>query len=344
MNYRPALLLVLLFLAGCATAPRVMMPSGPQETLQGFCRKYNIDCRWDGVSQAVNMVYSGKKISALVDSNIVIVDGKRLALSDALRRRHGAVVIPSDFERVVIGPAAKPQEDYLKGAATGRLKKVVVDAGHGGKDPGAIGHRGLKESFITLDIARRVAKNFEELGIRAVLTRDTDEFISLQRRTEIASQANADLFISIHANAHKNRRSHGVEVYYAAPLSLEDKLEAQRRVNEKKLFSAVNMQTTNPDVRGIVADMLYAYRLSLSPGLADSVARGMSSEISCEPRGSKPQRYYVLRNTLVPAVLIEVGFITNPTEAGLLQDKGYRQKIADAVTRNVLRCANDEGM
>jgi N-acetylmuramoyl-L-alanine amidase len=333
--------LLMVSLAGCATVPRGGSLPPSQDTLQGLCARYNIDCRWDGISQTVDMAYAGKKIRALIGSNIVLVDNNRLALSDVLRRRRGAIMLPADFEQVVIGSSAKPQDDYQKAARAGRIKKVMIDAGHGGKDPGAIGYRGIKEKDINLDIALRLAQAFEAAGISAVLTRSGNEFVSLQDRTEQASQWGVDLFVSIHSNANKTRGASGVEVYYADPLGIEDKLSDQRRVNEKKLVAHLNMDRENADVRKIIADMLYSYKLSLSPGLAEAMARGLSFEISGKARGSKPQRYYVLRNTLIPAVLIEVGFITNPEEARLLQDKMYRQKIADAITKSVLRYGND---
>ncbi|MBF0122474.1 MAG: N-acetylmuramoyl-L-alanine amidase [Candidatus Omnitrophica bacterium] len=345
MDVRGILFLcVMVFLAGCATVPRAVPPSTSQETLQALCARYNMECRWDGISQTVDMTYARRKIRALVGSNIVLVDNNRLALSDGLRRKKGAIMVPADFEQVVIGTSGKPQDAYQKVARAGRIKKVMIDAGHGGKDPGAVGYRGVREKDINLDIALRAAEAFQAAGIKAVLTRDSDDFITLQERTERASQSGVDLFVSIHANANKSRGASGVEVYYADPLGIEDKFSDQRRINEKKFVAPLNMNKENVDVRKIIADMLYSYKLSLSPGLAESVARGLSFEISGKARGSKPQRYYVLRNTLIPAVLIEVGFITNPEEAKLLQDKSYRQRIADAITKNVLRYGNASGM
>ncbi len=296
-----------------------------------------MDLSWDGISQTVSMSYKGKKIQAMVGSNIVIVGGNRVALSAPLSRQHGAVIVPPDFESLIVGPAAKPQEDYMKGLGMEILRKVVVDAGHGGKDPGAIGYGGLQEKDVNLDIARRVKKNFEAAGIQVVMTRDSDEFISLADRTVVATQPGVDLFVSIHSNSNKSRRSHGVEVYYAGDLSLDDKDDDQRRENEKKMASLLQMRSDIPDLRGIVCSMLYCRKLGLSPGLADEVARRLSHEAGGEARGSKPERYYVLRNTLIPAILVEVGFITNPRESGLLKDGDYRQKIADSITKSVLR-------
>jgi N-acetylmuramoyl-L-alanine amidase len=290
------------------------------------------------------MTFQGKKIQAMAGSNIVVVNGDRVALSGPIVRWRGSLIVPPDFERLVVGPSAKPQEDYIKGAYTGLLKTIIVDAGHGGRDAGAIGYGGLEEKDVNLDIAKRVRKDFEAAGLKVVMTRDDDEFITLQERTALASRIGADLFVSIHANAHKNRRSRGTEVYYSGALSEEDKSEAQRLENEKNLVSHLQMSKDNADVKGIVVDMLYAHKLSLSPGLADSVSRTLSREAGIAARGSKPERFFVLRNTLIPAVLVEVGFITNPNEAGLLRSPEYRQRLADSITKSILRYAYDSGL
>ena len=334
---------LVIIVSGCATVP-VQPIAIPQETLQGFCRKYNVDCRWDGVSQAVNMVFGGKKIQTMVGSNIVLVDGQRIALSASLRRQRGAVVIPPDFERVVVGPAARPQTDYVKGAYASRIRRIVVDAGHGGKDVGAIGCGGLQEEDVVLDVARRVQKNFRNGGIEVVMTRDKNEFITLPDRTVVASRPGTDLFISIHANAHRDRHARGVEVYYPQAATCEDKDEEQKRKNIADLEQRLNMHHDSAPLNGIVADMLDTYKMSLSSGLAEAVYLGVVHDLGAESRGSKPQRYFVLRNTPVPAILIEVGFVTNPREAALLNKGEYRQKIADAITKNVLRFVYDSRM
>jgi N-acetylmuramoyl-L-alanine amidase len=332
-------------ISGCATVPRPVPPLPSQErTLKDVCRQYNMDCRWDGMSQTVAMNYKGKKIQAMAGSNIVIVNGDRISLSGPIVRRRGVLIVPADFDRLVVGPSAKPQEDYIKGAYTGLLKTIIVDAGHGGRDPGAIGYGGLEEKDIDLDIAKRVGKDFEAAGLKVVMTRDDDEFITLQERTALASKVGADLFVSIHSNAHKNRRSRGTEVYYSGALSDEDKSEDQRIENEKKLVAHLKMRKDIDDLKGIVVDMLYAHKLGLSPGLADAVSRTLSRDAGITARGSKPERFFVLRNTLIPAVLVEVGFITNPNEAGLLKNPEYRQRIADTVTKSILRYAYDSGL
>ncbi len=330
-------IMVLVFAGGCASVPRVA--SVPRAvTLEGLCGKYAADCSWDGISQAVTMHYRGQKIRAMVGSSIVVAGGTKMVLSAPLKRSQGAVIVPADFEKAVFAPAL----DDMPAAAGSWTGRVVIDVGHGGKDPGAIGFGGVKEKDIVLDIGSRLVRILKRAGIDTVLTRTGDDFISLARRTEIASQAQTDLFISIHANAHKSRRAHGVEVYSAGPLNTADAADAQRDANVKKMCSKMNMHA-DADVREIVADMLYAHKVANTPALAAAVSREMARVADGGSRGSKTARFFVLRNTLVPAVLVEVGFISNPKEALQLKEGAYRQRIADAIAKGVMRCLNAAG-
>ena len=343
MNLLRHFLLVVLaaFVAGCAAGPR-LAPLPPERTLEGLCGKYSLNCSWDGVSQTVTMYYRGQKIQALVGSNIVIAGASKLVLSAPLGRRQGAVVVPEDFERTVLSP------ERIAAAGTsgaGRLfARVVVDAGHGGKDSGALGFCSIKEKDIDLDLAKRVARNFRDAGVDVILTRDQDEFISLDGRTDLSSRPDVDFFLSIHANANKNHRARGVEVYYSATLGKEDRSEDQRRHNEKKICGLFNMRKDSEVLNRIVTGMLYAHKMRMSAAMADAVSRGMVTDLGQSSRGSKTARYFVLRNTLVPAILVEVGFISNPREATLLKDSHYRQKIADAITQSLMRYAYATGL
>jgi N-acetylmuramoyl-L-alanine amidase len=329
------LILLLLFTAGCATVPRIQQGAGVPLTLEGLCSKYGVDCGWDGVSQTVSMDYQGQKVQALVGSSTVMIGDTKLVLSAPLKRQRGLIMVPPDFEKLVFAP---PSGTHVGISFVGRrLGKVIVDAGHGGKDPGAMGAGGMKEKDIDLDIARRVAKSFRNEGVEVILTRDSDEFITLSDRTELASIPTADIFISIHANATKSHRARGIEVYYMGSLTGLDKVEAQRLQNEKKLCRTLNMKQDVPELRRIVADMLYSYKMSDAAPLSEAVANGLYQDLRQGSRGSKTARFFVLRNTLIPAVLVEVGFISNPQEAMLLRDGAYRQKIADSIAKSVLR-------
>lgn len=333
------------WLAGCATAPKPVPIQLPGEmSAQALCRKYNIECRWEGVAQGLTMLYMDKKIRAMVGSNIVLVNKNRIVLSAPLYRKRGVVMLPSDFEKQVFGTLSLPQEEYFKGVQAGRLKKVVIDAGHGGKDSGAVGVWGLKEKDIILDIARRLEKDFQAAGVEVVMTRDQDEFISLAERTALASRPDIDLYLSIHANANKKRIANGIEVYYSAALTKDDLTEDQRAANEKKICGLFNMRRDIPELKDIVTGMLYSYKRARSQELSDIISDGLMNETPRQSRGSKSARFFVLRNTLVPAVLIEVGFITNPKEAKLLKDGAYRQRLADSIAKSTLKYVYVSGL
>ena len=122
------------------------------------------------------------------------------------------------------------------------MREIIIDAGHGGKDPGALGRGNIKEKNIVLDIAQRLKKILKGRGIKVKMTRDRDNFVSLQKRTEIASRSKADLFISIHANSSPTRSVYGLEVFDAKHLNAKDKKEAQRKTNRRLMFGGLAMK------------------------------------------------------------------------------------------------------
>lgn len=322
----------LLVVAGCATLPKPALPLGGVRPVMELCRQYALDCRWDAMAETIMMDHRGTPIKAMIGSDLVMVGNESVKLSVPLLYRKGVVFVPADFEQRVL--ASKTEDVSPQGS--GRQTVFMIDAGHGGKDPGAIGFGGLKEKELNLDIAKRVSVGFVKAGIKVIMTRSTDEFVSLEERTALASRPEVELFISLHANANSNRGARGVEVYYAGLLNKEDLKDPQRRINLRKACEKMSVRADARDVKAIVDDMLYASKLGLSPGLADAVASGFGNDTGARIRGSKIARFFVLRNTLVPAILIETGFLTNPREARLLKDNAYRQKIADAIVKNVL--------
>ncbi|NTV28565.1 MAG: hypothetical protein HGA80_00595 [Candidatus Omnitrophica bacterium] len=341
MLLRAVFLMLMLFCyGGCATMPRPGQPSTGGVPVSTICQKYSLDCSWDGVTHTVSMNYKGKLVRAMVGSSLVLVDSTRFSLSSPLRRKSGSIMLPSDFERVVILPTVENMAGELPKVPS-RIGKVVLDPGHGGKDPGAIGYSGLKEKDITLDIVRRLRDELVKAGVDVVITREKDEALALDRRTEIASRPDVELFVSIHANSttpdHKRSISlaHGIEVYYIGALNADDLDEQQRQLNAKKLCGEFKMQGSSEEARKIVLSMLYNYKMSEAPGMAERMARNLSRAVEEHSRGAKSQRYFVLRNTLVPAILIEVGFLSNPGEERRLKEPSYRQKMAVAISRSI---------
>jgi len=318
---------LMLWAAGCATVP--VSPGGPTD-LKALCEQYNVQWYVDSVSHVINLRAAGREAQALVGSSVVVVNGEKVFLSDIIRRDQGMVIVPGDFTGKVIF-------HIVGGARVGRQGfHVVVDAGHGGKDPGTRGrYTGTPEKEVTLDIARRLKKDLEERGFKVTMTRDRDEFISLEQRTEITTRAKADIFISIHANANPSRSVDGIEVYALRDLQATEQRDPERLKNQKTMLRNLAMKNGDASLEAIVLDMLYNYKLSESQLLAAYVDKGATIAAKANNRGVKRAGYHVLRNTLIPAVLVEVGFLSNAQEESLLRRSDYRQRIADGIVSSL---------
>lgn len=330
---RKGFIFVLVFCYGCATAPS----HRPQEkiSLKQLCDQNHISWQWDSLSELVILKLNDTQAYLLMDTPAVLLEDELIALSGPIEIRKSVIVVPPDFQRKVI-------DQLLSGRGRAgnlskrRIKSVIVDAGHGGKDPGAIGCSGTEEKEVTLDIAKRLKKNLEEYGFKVIMTRERDEFISLPERTEIAARSKADFFISIHANSSPVDSVHGIEVFSLRDLDYLERNEAQRQENYRLFFNQLAMKRDNENLKGIVADMLDNNKRAESDSLADRIAEDTSTFVNTKNRGTKLAGFYVLRNTLIPAILVEVGFLSNPHEEKLLNTSTYRQKFASALAKSIL--------
>jgi len=215
---------------------------------------------------------------------------------------------------------------------------IVVDPGHGGTETGAVGPGGLQEKDVTLQIARRVAAAIPRVvASRVVLTRDTDSAISLDDRTSLANHEKAGLFLSLHANSSRATGAHGSETYY---LSLEssDRLasEAARRENQPVPGSTpLPGSATNPDLDFILWDLAQSAHLNESSRLAEAIQRELNVVSKTENRGIKQAPFRVLAGATMPAVLVEVGFISHPDEEKQLRSATFQENVASAIATAV---------
>jgi N-acetylmuramoyl-L-alanine amidase len=236
-------------------------------------------------------------------------------------------------------PAAAPRGEPKPEAAPAPepLRTIVVDPGHGGHDVGAVGPSGLQEKELALDIARRVAALLqEELGVRVVLTRARDQFIGLRERTTLANRERADLFLSIHVNASPAASATGTETYF---LSNEATDGAARRAAEyeNRLITAdVGPKGGAPEVvRSILWDLAQSDFQQESSRVAEALQNHLDRALRRPSRGVKQAPFYVLGGAAMPAVLVEIGFISNAQEEQRLRDDGYRDRIARALIAGV---------
>jgi N-acetylmuramoyl-L-alanine amidase len=231
---------------------------------------------------------------------------------------------------------ARPGEPVAPGQQTGApLRTIVLDAGHGGHDSGAVGPGGLMEKELVLDVTKRVAKlATDQLGVKVLLSRDGDHFVTLRDRTSHANRERADLFVSIHANAHRVAASEGLEVFF---LSTEATDNAARQLaaaenSVVQLEKPVTARAGRTDiVRTILWDLAQSEFQAESSRLAETMLDSMTQALRIPHRGVKQAGFYVLGGAAMPAVLIEIGFVTNPKEERRLKEARYRDEIARAI-------------
>jgi N-acetylmuramoyl-L-alanine amidase len=220
------------------------------------------------------------------------------------------------------------------------VRTIVIDPGHGGKDPGAIGRTGLTEKDIVLDIGLRLRSLVQErLDKKVIMTRDNDTFIPLDDRTLIANSKNADLFVSIHVNSHPQRVTRGVEIYHLGQSSDRRAKAVAARENNVSLKSLGNLERT---VKQILFNLGREYNLDQSQTLAHFTRRSFQTTLGNRydydvvDHGVKRAPFYVLLNSNMPSILAEVSFISNLTEEQLLRQSRYRQAIAESLFQGIL--------
>jgi N-acetylmuramoyl-L-alanine amidase len=226
----------------------------------------------------------------------------------------------------------------LRGALGLKVRTVVIDPGHGGHDPGAIGPTGLKEKDVTLAIAKVLKNKMGEIGrefgiSRIILTREDDRFIPLEERTGIAKREHADLFISIHCNAAKDSEAHGIETYI---LSFSNDPEALA------VAARENVSTTKgiSDLKDIIQKYLLNSKIDESKRLAVYIQTSVTTNLAGRyqtviSKGVKKAPFIVLIGADIPSILVETSFITNPREEKKLRDPQYINEIADGILRGI---------
>ena len=261
----------------------------------------------------------------------------------AARRAASAPVASAPDVAAPARPSATPAslEVVPESAPSGAIRRIVVDAGHGGHDPGAIGPRGVREKDVTLAIARRLATRLRTLGFEVVLTRRGDRYLPLEERTAIANTARGDLFVSVHANAHPRRSRSGVETYV---LNVADDRYAARLAARE---NGVELAAGEGDAARILTDLDAKASAGASRRLAGLVQRELTSGVRARvgdvrDLGVKSALFYVLLGARMPAVLVETAFISNTVEERRLASPRYQDEVAGAIARAVRSFARSD--
>ena len=221
-----------------------------------------------------------------------------------------------------------------------RLDTIVLDAGHGGKDPGTLGRRGTKEKDIALDITKSVGLLLEKnTKLKVIYTRREDVFIPIWERTKIANEANGKMFLSIHLNGNPNKTAYGFETYLLRPGKTEDAIEVAHRENEVIKLED-RSENKYRDLSGenlIIATMAQSVYMKESEELAAMIQEEMGKKVKSKNRGVKQAGFHVLIDASMPNVLIEAGFLTNANEERNLRKSNYRQIIANSIYRAIVK-------
>ncbi len=232
----------------------------------------------------------------------------------------------------VLNDTPKQQEPLHipKAPATQTLRRIVVDAGHGGKDPGAVGKNGTLEKDVTLKMAKALAKELtKQIGCEVILTRSGDVYLPLEERTAIANKVGADLFVSLHANANKSRKAYGIETYYLN-FSKNDKAAAVAARENGTSIKQVS------DLELILFDLMANAKINESSRLATVIQESLVQRISkkysdVRDLGVRQGPFYVLLGATMPSVLVETAFISHPREEKRLNSPAFQNSAAHAI-------------
>ena len=234
--------------------------------------------------------------------------------------------------------ARRPTLDDSPG--TQRDVVVAVDAGHGGEDPGAVTRSGLREKDVVLAISRALKRRIDRTpGMKAVLIRNGDYYVGLRRRTELARRHGADLFVSIHADSFRDSRVSGSSVYVLSRRGASS--EAARwlaeRENSSDFVGGVSLDDKDDVLKSVLVDLQQTATLSASSEVGGQVLRALGRVARAHKRRIERAGFLVLKSPDIPSILVETGFLTNPSDAKRLSDKTHQEKVARAILGGIIR-------
>ena len=272
------------------------------------------------------------KVSSLHNPFRIVVNVRGVPLKTASKKR---------FNKAMDQPDVQVSGGALARQLAHGVTRIVIDPGHGGKDPGAQGYlKGVVEKNVTLEISRRLARKIrKKLGCEVILTRNGDYYLSLKERIAIANRNNADLFISIHTNAHTKMASRGIATY---SLDLANDMDAISVAARENATSARNIS----NIEDILSDLMNSAKQEGSNRLAGYVQEVMIKNLKrrygeVKNKGVKQAPFYVLTGSKMPSILVEVAFITNPKECRRLNTASYQEDVAHAIAKGIQHYAEE---
>ncbi|MCM8813519.1 MAG: N-acetylmuramoyl-L-alanine amidase [Candidatus Omnitrophica bacterium] len=303
--------------------------------LAEVCRYYGFTEEGDGLSPIISLKTGVSSAKILPGSSWVLWYGQVRDLRAPVLVRGGQTLVPVSLLQIFGQAAAAPAAAADRDSRRVSLRSVVIDAGHGGHDPGALSSFGGAEKDIVFDIAVRVQKELSERGMTVVMVRSEDRFVPLEERYAIANRSKADLFVSIHANSSRSAAAQGFEAYYLSD-EYDDFSKAVAERENAALAFEQGAAASLPDINATLWDMMFSeYRIE-SIEIARSIAAEMKRMLKIPTRYIKGAKFVVLKGVRMPAILLEVGYLSNRYEAAQLKNPFYRQMLAEAIVAGIM--------
>jgi N-acetylmuramoyl-L-alanine amidase len=305
-------------------------------------------CIWN-ISDSIHIKFTEKSAFVALPENVVqlTVEVQRdnnqyyaplLGTLDLLSKLGFTLAYRPELDQVTYSRRTIEQSDDMKNQRDKwAFDVIVLDPGHGGKDPGAIGRKKTKEKNITLQVAKRLKPLLEKrLHVRVVMTRDRDVFVPLAERGKIANAAGGKLFVSIHCNASRNRKASGIETYFLAPARRERALEVALAENSVIKYEETTAEYPDLTDEGyILTAMAQGHFMKESEDLAGTIQEKTCQALNLPNRGVDQAGFYVLIGASMPAILFEMGFISHRKEEMLLRSSEFQQELAEALYRSI---------
>ena len=311
-------------------------------------------------TEKIIIYFGDTKIKITANISFIIINDKPYQLQNNVFQRKGEYYVPLDdflalltqhtntnysmnynsmsinLSSVIQNSPIDKTTDLIKEKKKWQFDTIIIDPGHGGKDPGSVGYKGTKEKDIVLDVSKRLARKIQKnLRVKTILTRDEDVFIRLQDRTKFDNTNEGDLFISIHENSNESKKPYGFETYLLKPGRNQEAINVALRENSVIELEGNKFEQLT-DEQLIQATIAQSGFVQYSEKFAALVQEEIDKRVQSRNRGVKQAGFYVLMGASMPNVLIELGYISNPNEEKKLNSSSYRDMLATSIYYAIL--------
>lgn len=309
--------------------------------LETLVWRYGLHRSDDAKAGKITLVAENLKLILALDMEMVLINGKSHDLGDYVRRTESGVVVPAEVERLIVSSVRREKREDER--VEKRVVRVVIDPGHGGKFAGAV-QNGIEEKALNLVVSLKVSRLLRERGVKVFLTRSSDRHLSgdwstdLNRRVDMSNRLNADLFVSIHANSSRNKRVRGSDVFIARESEDEEERVTKAMREAPTLIERYGELLDDGDgvTRKIVHRLLFEEKYRRSSVLAKCVASALKRNPFDSFNRINDCGFRVVKWTRAPAVLIEMGFISNPETAERFKTESYRVLVAELIADGIM--------